>query len=158
MNALTAALCLTLVWFLGSLLSTVLRAGSLSPSRSSFGWPFLLGAASVGLALHLPLVVDGRITHLSFALVAIAGALACGWRLRVWWRDRRVASSPRLSFRSSFGWLSNLPLSDKILAAVLLLFALHHAFTANITVGFKLSGKLHDDDYLTNSESTTAHS
>src|SRR5437660_8075305 len=75
-------------------------------ARRPLGWSFLLGAAVVGLALHLPLAIDGQITHLSFALVAALGLAAWGWIAIRWWRGAR-------QFRLR-NWMSDLPVVAKI--------------------------------------------
>ncbi len=55
-------------------------------ARCGFGRAFLLGAASIGIALHIPLAIDGEITHRSFAVLAAVGGGAWIWNLRCWLR------------------------------------------------------------------------
>jgi hypothetical protein len=84
-----------------------------------FGWSFLLGAAVVGIALHVPLAIDGRITHLSFAIVVLAGLAAWGWFGVPWWRrERRV----RLH-----GWMRDLPVVAQIALGIALFPAIVHS-------------------------------
>lgn len=94
-------------------------------ARRPLGWSFLLGAAVVGLALHLPLAIDGQITHLSFALVAALGLAAWGWIAIRWWRGAR-------QFRLR-NWMSDLPVVAKIAVGIALLPALVHAASTELS-------------------------
>jgi hypothetical protein len=89
------------------------------------GWSLLLGAAVVGLVLHLPLAIDGRITHLSFALVAAFGLAAWGWIGIGWWRGAR-----QIRLRN---WMSDLPVVAKIAVGIALLPAVVHAASTELS-------------------------
>ncbi len=87
---------------IGLVLNAWLRAESgEAPPVLADGWSFLLGAAAVGLALHLPLAIDGRITHASFMAVALAGALAWCWIIAGQLTGRRRLQLP--------AWIADLP-------------------------------------------------
>ena len=110
-------LCLASICAIGAVLAGWLRAGEPSdarPARPSLGWAFLLGSATVGLTLHIPLAIDGQITHRSFALVGIAGLAALAWTITGWWRN---SSPPRVL---PWGWLGDLPMLGRLFAVVAL--------------------------------------
>jgi hypothetical protein len=89
--------------------ATEFHVVSKSP-QPAWGWSFLLGMAFVGLALQLPLAIDGRITHRSYWIVVVCCVLmaVAEWALR--WSDDRAALTPSNIARRFFGWLCDLPL------------------------------------------------
>jgi hypothetical protein len=120
------ALFLFAVTGIGAVAERWLRAGpDRDPNELSLGWAFLLGAAIVGLALHTPLAVDGRITHLSFLLVAEVGLGAWCWLGIVCWRRPR---RPRL-----FAWVADLPLAGKLALGIALAPAVLHSARSELT-------------------------
>ena len=143
-DLLRAAICVALIGGLGAVMGRVLRRGG-AERRGGFGWSMLLGAAVAGLALQIPPAIDGRISHLSFALMAFLGLVASGqwlvasgqWlvaslRCR---RDNRstLGGTNCNPVASRLGWLADLPWPGKIVAAVLIGAAVYHAATADIT-------------------------
>ncbi|HKD35979.1 MAG TPA: hypothetical protein VKB78_04235, partial [Pirellulales bacterium] len=91
------------------------------------GWSFLLGAATVGIALHLPLAIDGRITHSSFAIVVLFGLAVSAWLAVRWWRrDGQL----RLH-----GWMRDLPVVAQIALGIALVPAVVHS-TLNELSGY----------------------
>lgn len=115
---------------IGAIVDRVLR-GDNADRRSSanesdderpeirLGWSFLLGAAVAGIALHLPLAIDGRITHLSFAIIVLCGLAAWGWfGVRWWQRGRQLPPD---------GWMRDLPVVAQIALGIALLPAVVHA-------------------------------
>jgi len=114
---LGAALSLSSICAIGGVLARVLRAGEPTDvrlARPSLGWSFLLGSAAVGLALEIPLAIDGQITHRSFALIGIIGLAVLVWTVAGWWRN---SSPPRAL---PWDWLADLPMLGRLLAVVAL--------------------------------------
>ncbi len=66
---------------IGLAIGEPLYGGLEASDRPGVGRAFLLGAAIIGLALHVPLAIDGQITHCSFVIVALAGVAAWFWNL-----------------------------------------------------------------------------
>ena len=150
-DAFSAILQILVVGGLGAVLARWLRpAAHRAAATGGWGWSLLLGAAAVGLALQVPLAIDGRISHLSFALVAVAGALACGWLVYAVGRNlwpvagarspnagNRQLTADNVPWRTrlarTLGWLADLPWPGKVVAAVLLGCTLYHAATTEIT-------------------------
>jgi hypothetical protein len=95
-----------------------LHADSAAGDRPGVGRAFLLGAAIVGLALHVPLAIDGQISHRSFAIVALAGAAAWFWNL---YRFGRYGAGPAL-----FSWIRDLPRVGQFMMAVVLIAMFVH--------------------------------
>src|SRR5205085_7696396 len=125
-QALGIAVFLLAVTGIGAVIQRCLRGDEeASGSQLPFGWSFLFGAAAVGLGLHIPWAIDGRITHLSFAAVTTVGLAAWGWILLAWWRwDEQWR--PR-------GWINDLPAIAKIALAMALLPALVHAASSELS-------------------------
>jgi hypothetical protein len=131
LGALLGALfCLASIGGIGFVLARWLRAGELTdvrPARPGLGWSFLLGSAAVGLMLQIPLAIDGRIVHRSFALVGIFGAAALAWTIASWWRSTAsVRAIPA-------GWLADLPMLGRLLAAVSLAAAFVYCCRTDLT-------------------------
>ena len=95
--------------------------------RAGSGWAgrFCSARRLVGLGLHLPLAIDGRITHRSFGVVAALGLAAWGWIALMEWRR---GGRPRLG-----GWMIDLPLIGKIMLGVVLVPAVMHSARSGIS-------------------------
>jgi hypothetical protein len=91
---------LLLVTGAGAAIGTLLRRGG-TEAPVGWSWSYLIGFAVVGGALHIPLAINGTLTHFDFLLVACGAAtLTLGfllWRLRNW------------STISWHGWILDLP-------------------------------------------------
>jgi len=125
-----AILCLASIGGIGFALARWLRAGEPSdarPARPRLGWAFLLGAAAVGLVLHVPLAIDGQISHRSFAIVAIVGLAALAWSIANWWHG-----GP-LQRKALWGWLGDLPIVGRILAIVAIAAAFAYCCRTDLT-------------------------
>ena len=125
-----AAVGLASICGIGVVLAGWLRAGESNDvrrARPRLGWAFLLGAAAFGLALQIPLAIDGRITHRSFALVGIIGLAALALAIAIWWR-----SAPSLR-ANSWDWLGDLPMLGRLFAVVALPAAVVYCCRTDLT-------------------------
>src|ERR1700690_2438686 len=104
----------------GTLLARLLRMRESSantvPQLTSFrppgawGWSYLLGTAFVGLILQVPLAIDGRVTHFSFAAVLLLCSVMTLTELTLQWRHRPHDADSRQSLmRLAAGWICDLP-------------------------------------------------
>ncbi|HEX3999215.1 MAG TPA: hypothetical protein VHX65_11745 [Pirellulales bacterium] len=126
----SAILCLASISGIGYQLARLLRAGESSEARAArpgFGWAFLLGSAAVGLVLQIPLAIDGRITHRSFAVVGMVGMAAVGWTIVGWWRSGLLGKG------AWFDWLSDLPMLGRLLALVSIAAAFVYCCRTDLT-------------------------
>ncbi len=117
---------------IGLLLARFLRVGESTTTRPArrvkLTGRFLLGLIITvrTMMLQIPLAIDGRITHFSFAALAVAGWAAAGWGIAAWWKrgpDRRV----------SLGWLSDLPMLGRLLVFVPIGAAILYCSTTELT-------------------------
>jgi hypothetical protein len=92
--------------------------------RASIAWAFLLGSATVGLAMQIPLAIDGRISYRTFAVVGITGVAAFAWSIARWWRD---------GAKISLGWFGDLPMVGRWLALVAIVAGFVYCCRSDLT-------------------------
>ena len=125
MNYIGPWLCIAVAVGLGLAVSDWLRGDGKASERPGMGRAFLLGAAIVGLALHVPLAIDGQIGHRSFVIVALVGAAAWVWNV---YRFRRTGISPNV-----FRWVRDLPRIGQFMLAVVLIAMVVHCERSTLT-------------------------
>jgi hypothetical protein len=89
------------------------------------GRSWLLGCAVLSMALHLPLAVDGHMTHWSFGLAAAACLFASLLFVGDCWKKRSIARWG--------GWLVDLPWPGRLVAGAILIAATSHAVQTELT-------------------------
>ena len=107
----------------GAAIGTWLQRGR-DNAPLGIGWSYLIGTAAIGGLLHIPLAIDGRISHLSFLLTAlIATMLSLGYYVQ-WFRGFR---GRRAGGRIG-GWLLDLPWPLRMVVCVTFVAAFVSAF------------------------------
>ena len=110
--------CLALITGAGAALGAWLGRGRDDDAPLRIGWSYLLGCAALGIALHVPLAIDGRISHFNFA-AALLGAAA----LTVWFLARRWKQIPWKPTQWSWHGDSHVVLRLAVGATLLVAFA-----------------------------------
>jgi len=131
LNLAPLLLALAVMTGAGSLLARLFGVGESPPNSTlqvvsfrplrAWGWSYLLGAASVGLILQIPLAIDGRVTHFSFAAVLLLCSCMTLTELTLRWRRRsRDPNSKQNLLRRSAGWIYDLPRIPRMLTILCL--------------------------------------
>ena len=123
MELLSVVIFMAILCGAGAWLASLLQDRESGPIGLGRSW--LLGCATLSLALHVPLAVDGQITHRSFGLAAVACVGASILFVGGWWKRR---SSTQWG-----GWLADLPWAGRLVAGAIILAATSHALQTELT-------------------------
>jgi hypothetical protein len=123
MELSSVVIFMALVCGAGAWLASLLQDRARGPIGLGRSW--LLGCAALSVALHVPLAVDGKITHWSFGLAAAACLGASILFIRDWWKRR--------SGTHWGGWLADLPWAGRLAAGAIILAAASHALRTELT-------------------------
>ncbi len=123
MELLSVVIFMAILCGAGAWLASLLQDRESGPIGLGRSW--LLGCATLSLALHVPLAVDGQITHRSFGLAAVACVGASILFVGGWWKRR---SSTQWG-----GWLADLPWAGRLVAGAIILAATSHALRTELT-------------------------
>jgi hypothetical protein len=123
MELASVVLLMTIVCGAGAWVSNLLQ--NRDSASIGLGRFWLLGCAVLSVALHVPLAVDGHITHWSFGLAA-AACLAASLLFVGGWRKKQ-------SIARWGGWLFDLPWPGCLVAGAIIIAATSHAAQTELT-------------------------